>query len=167
MAKKNIATKKPTICNKCGIKPTDLFNYKDLHLCFNCFDYEIKLMQVNIMMDEEERIEKNDFVPTKPERVIAKTSRWVVANREVNINQFTDGIFSVTTTRHVTPFCENAAQQIATTTHYSPETLCLLVEALNKTITDYNIDSNALLKNLKGESKIYQTFHDFKLNISE
>ena len=163
MAKKNITPKKKTSCQKCGAAPTTLFKFKNLNLCDKCFDNELKLIQVNAMMDVEEQIEKNDFVPIKKERAIAKTSHWVVANREININQFTDGIFSITTTRHVTPFCENGSQLIATTTQYTPETLCLLVEALNKTIIDYNIDSNAILKDLKGESEIHHTFHDFKL----
>ncbi len=160
MAKKSSTAPAPAKCDTCGKESDNLKLLHKSHLCSNCLDGEYERMgkesvaKVKTKDDQAKYAEKN--------LNIAKTSRAAAANREITINEYTNGLISITTARHVTCPCEHGLDQVSITTNYTVETLCLLAETLNKTIGEFNIDRDAILNKLKGEGEIHQTFHDFK-----
>ena len=159
MAKKSSTVPARAKCDTCGKESDYLNGYNNLNLCSSCLADEY------IREGREERmLEVSKAKVAQPEKNlnIAKTLRAVAGNREVTINEFTDGLISITTTRHVATPCEHGHGLIPNTTNYTLATLCLVAEAIDKALLEFNIDRASVLERLKGEGDIHQTFHDFK-----
>ena len=158
MAKKSIVPVRAT-CDTCGKESDYLNEHNNMNLCSSCLADEY------IREGREERkleVRKAKDAQAEKNLNIAKTLRAVAGNREVTINEFTDGRITIATTRYVSCPCEHGLGYVPETTHYTLETLCLVAEAIDKALLEFNIDRASVLERLKGESDIHQTFHDFK-----
>jgi hypothetical protein len=119
------------------------------HICDNCIEQAHDILREELNKTEPEK-----------DKSILKTARTVAGNREVIINAF-DEQYSITTKRFNQTSKLEPVFETEQTISLTEPTLCLLSKQLNNAIIQFNINSESVIKNLVGDSDIYETFHDF------
>lgn len=144
---------KPDInCSFCGKPQTEVDlmaqGVFDSLICNACITDAHRIMKEANMPGEK-------YQPLK----IRKTSRIIAGNREIIFSDFGEQC-KINTRRFSTEISTGTIDEVNQTTTYTKETFCLLIRLLNNTVTQFGIDTEAVVNSLADDNDILETFDD-------